>query len=414
MGSISFIKKSRGGSAKSNIFMQEAEPAIKEGIWLKSNKKANAISVVSALATEGTWDTTSKATIPAGMNVGNSVQIGDTVYLFGLDAATPVKAFKYNMATNEYTAIADLPYNVNTPSVITDGIDIYVLGGSGDAAYKILKYVVAENRYEPLKDCTEKIGKVAVLSNKDIFFINESGTSNNVIFKYNLDTQETTVLKTKADGIPVSLKYINAVGVGDYIYIFGGDGSTDATSKYNMKDNTITKLSNPPFALGRKTLIALVGNTVYVLANATTNFCKYNIETDKYEELPATPSAISARSTAVKNNVIYIFGATDAYNKTYTYTIPSYPANTIIVIQGTGKNKTQLYSDNSITGRVLFGFDDAVYSDTNNTIDNNISLYYGTGKAWQAIREVATPATASLLETAKQVARTRSVKIERG
>ena len=52
MGSISFINKkgSSTGDVKLNVFVQETEPEIKEGIWVKTSKQANKVYITNTLS----------------------------------------------------------------------------------------------------------------------------------------------------------------------------------------------------------------------------------------------------------------------------------------------------------------------------------------------------------------------------
>lgn len=54
MGSISFINKkgSSTGDVKLNVFVQETEPEIKEGIWVKTSKQANKVYITNTLSAD--------------------------------------------------------------------------------------------------------------------------------------------------------------------------------------------------------------------------------------------------------------------------------------------------------------------------------------------------------------------------
>ena len=57
----------------------------------------------------------------------------------------------------------------------------------------------------------------------------------------------------------------------------------------------------------------------------------------------------------------------------------------MIIVQGQGQKKTQLYPNKDIEGRLLYGFDDAFCTNELGIIDNNIKLYYGTGTEWVSL-----------------------------
>ena len=79
------LKTKTGTSIVPNIFMQETEPNIKEGIWIQSNKQVDNIEVVDKiLSNDGEWETILKNAIPTNIenNRAGACTIGDYIYIF--------------------------------------------------------------------------------------------------------------------------------------------------------------------------------------------------------------------------------------------------------------------------------------------------------------------------------------------
>lgn len=79
------LKTKTGTSIVPNIFMQETEPNIKEGIWIQSNKQVDNIEVVDKiLSNDGEWETVLKNTIPTDIenNRAGACTVGDYIYIF--------------------------------------------------------------------------------------------------------------------------------------------------------------------------------------------------------------------------------------------------------------------------------------------------------------------------------------------
>lgn len=75
---------------KPNIFIQETEPEVKDGIWVKANKQVDKIEIVENFASgEGSW--TSLPNLPVGLGCDAYACIGDDIYVLDLYSDTIYK-----------------------------------------------------------------------------------------------------------------------------------------------------------------------------------------------------------------------------------------------------------------------------------------------------------------------------------
>lgn len=116
--------------------------------------------------------------------------------------------------------------------------------------------------------------------------------------------------------IPVPTTYPRVVKIDDYLYYFGGRNSSGSiladAYKYNLKEKTLTKLTNIPEAK-RGCAIGCVGTNIYLIAGAnsgsTTNTSyKYDILTDTYTKIANCPIKITDMMYATVGTNIYLLG----------------------------------------------------------------------------------------------------------
>ena len=79
---IQFLNRGKSGEENNitpNIFMQEAEPETKEGIWLKANKPVDKIIFDKNIVEGGNWDTINEyPDLPINIREGVSYcRVGD-------------------------------------------------------------------------------------------------------------------------------------------------------------------------------------------------------------------------------------------------------------------------------------------------------------------------------------------------
>lgn len=86
---IKFMKNN-AKELKPNIFMQETEPEIKEGIWVKANKQVDKIEIVESIL-DGEKGWASLPNLPVELGCDAYACIGDEVYVLDLYSDTIYK-----------------------------------------------------------------------------------------------------------------------------------------------------------------------------------------------------------------------------------------------------------------------------------------------------------------------------------
>lgn len=386
--SIRFLNK--GGSSvaiKPNIFMQETEPEIKEGIWLQANKEMGNVVIVDNVVQGYYWDTKNYSNIPYDFYLGSAVAIGTNIYLFGGYPSDSRKlAYKYDTLTDTYTKLTDIPYSFYNGSVVAIGTDIYLLGGQGSVKNKY-KYDTLTDTYTQLANlATDTYTHPAIAIGTDIYTF---GGYNTTTGTYKYETSTDTYVKL------TDVPYWNAsscvANIGNYIYIFGSNtgGKEKLAYKYDILENTYTQLSELPYSMSYAGAIAMNEKEIYLFGGGTTDttktsLYKYDIETDTYTQLENIPKAFFQGSIVQTNKGIYLLGGA-----TYTNTVQLYANNIIefedkavVINQGNTYSTQILSAPENVQGRLTNSFNDAWYNTTENGLDDTISTYYGDGTEW--------------------------------
>lgn len=389
MGSISFINKkdSDGGSLKPNIFMQETEPETKEGIWIQSNKDISKIETIENLITgKGEW-TNIYSNIPYNFYRGRAVSIGTDIYLFSGDDSLEdkQKAYKYDTTNNTYTQLTNIPYAFNSGEIIAIGTNIYLFGGYS-LDNTILKTAY---KYDTLTDTYTKLANIPygyydagiAAIETDIYLFGTSHTDKLKVYKYDTLTNSYTQLEDIS--VVSSYSNIKCTAINNDIYIII-DGSL---YKYDIQTKSYSNLTKPPFSVDNKTGITTIKNSIYLFGggNSVINIAyKYDTLTDTYTQLTNIPNGFQSGSAVSVNNKIFLLGGSNNMNMVQVYELASYSFDdkSIILVQGTGQYKTQLYENKDIDGRLLYSFDDVKYNTTEDGLDDTLPTYYGTGTEW--------------------------------
>lgn len=379
MGSISFInKKSSGGDTlKPNIFMQEAEPSSKEGIWLASNKKVDKIKMVESFATEGgVWQLLNELENSVSGSSPHA-NIGNKIYIF--DGTTDSRIHVFNIEDNTYEAVTGEAIEPSNGSAIAVDNLIYLFG-VGTGHKQAYKYNPETNEYTEIAAIPSdysygfRDGRT-VLYNNDIYLI-----YSNKIHKYSISDNTYTKIKT---GFPTDVSCTTIVG--SKIYIFY---DTTLTS-YDLETNEIKTLASPTNSTVTARCV-VYNNDIYIFGGSNNKLAfKYSIETNEYTQLDDIPYAFKSGCCVIIGNVVYLIGGSSTASATTPYKQAKYTINTltftdnsVYIAEKSGTYKTQLYENKDIEGRVLYGFDDVLYNSTESGVDNTIPVYYGTGTEW--------------------------------
>lgn len=385
---IQFMKNNTK-ELKPNVFMQETEPEVKEGIWIQSNNNVNKIKSVENLITgEGEWADT-YSNLPHNIwQSAAAVSIGNDIYIFGgYGSANYKKAYKYDTLTNVYTQLADIPYTFQTGRVTAIGTDIYLFGGYNNF-YTAYKYDTLTDTYTQLTNIPYAYYGAGISAvGTDIYLF---GTKHKVADKLKVYKYDTlTNSYTQLENISVVSGYsdIQCLSINTNIYIFFAGSNTNTNLyKYDTLTKIYSPLSKSPFAYG--SAMCVNNDNIYLFignSSDTQNLAyKYDTITDTYTQLTNIPHGFLAGNVVSVLNKIYLLGGDSHMTMIQVYELPilSFDDKTIILIQGTGQYKTQLYENEDIDGRLLYSFDDVKYNTTEDGLDDTLPTYYGTGTEW--------------------------------
>lgn len=398
---IRFINNGKGGGQASsipNIFVQENEPTIKKGIWLQTNKELEHIYGDDDIFIAGEWKPDGSYTkLPYAFNYGNAVSIGTNIYLFG-GGNNNNYTYKYDTLTDTYTRLADK--NFNNGSAVAVGENIYVFGGNNASRYN-----PSTDTYIQLTNPPYSIGygSIATVGTDIYLFGGNSGGSaptygNNYAYKY--DTLNDTY--TQLANIPYNFRNGSATSVGTDIYLFGGYSSASPhpgvdynyTYKYNTLTDTYTRLTNIPSPFYGGSVVN-VGNNIYLFGSGDTNSVsddvsysrhayKYDILNNSYTRLTNIPYIFNYHDFGVLVGTnIFLF--TSSYAQVYVLESSTYENNSVVLAQGRYYQSgygIELYNDELFLMPMLYAFADAWFYTTEDGIITDIPTYYGDGTEW--------------------------------
>lgn len=180
--------------------MQETEPTIKDGIWLKGNYQVDNIIADKNIFAGEEWNITKMSSLkatPYSFSYGSAVSIGTDAYLFGGEGGKTT-AYKYDTLTDTYTKLADIPYSFHQGSAVFNGVEIYLFWS------RVQVMTVIPNDYSNKSiiisqdECSKKtdIGSIGIQNAKfyydRVYYQDENGSLLNTIPTYNGDGTEWT------------------------------------------------------------------------------------------------------------------------------------------------------------------------------------------------------------------------------
>ena len=379
--SIRFLNK--GGSSvaiKPNIFMQETEPEIKEGIWLKKNGTYDGIILDTSIASGMKLIQTVNWTLPFTMTTNQITILNNELYLPGSNK----KFYKYNLDTEEFTELADLPIDMSQGSITTDGNNIY-LGFTSTSPRDLYRYNVTENTFTQLAS-TSAAFSFSRLCYKDGFlyiFGGFSGSNYYSSIKYHIASNKYTSLAS----MPFDAQHCEPFIVGEQIFLFGSyrNNHQAKVAKYDIETNTMTQLNNSPISSTTDGTIGIVnGNLIYIkFSNKNTDYI-YDTKTDTYTEIDQLIVGSFDWSTpyVTDNHKLYFLRNNFKELKIVSLDIKEFETNKVLVQKGTGSFKAEIVSlPENVQGELNIDIKD-VYLTTENGLDDTIPTYYGNGTEW--------------------------------
>ena len=383
-----------GGGNPFNIFIQEDEPEVKEGVWFQEKIEVSPeVNIVETVADADIKWTTTTASIPYSVNLGVVGSYNGYAYLIGGGASSYRKyVHKINLATMEITRLTDAPSTFGDSSYATIGKYIYIFGGGETSTSKkqAYKYDMTNNTFTALASLSkELVNGCAVAAGTDIYLLG-SNSQSNMNIKY--DTINNTY--QTMSNIPASSKYSRACLKDNYIYIFGGYSGTRPTNtayKYNISDDTYAILSNTPVAMFNHLCINYNG-VIFLIGNeqsdSTTSVYAYDSDNDTYSGRGSLPFGLWNSSITIENDKVYTFGGSGSTSSKAIlegeFLSASFDLESgIIICPGTPGSgiATQLCAIQINGGRLLNYLTSAHIVQNNSTIQK-IPTYYGDGSEW--------------------------------
>ena len=390
-----------------NFFVQETEPEVKKGIWVKSNNNyANYITVQQIISDLGEY--TKMTDIPYEFSYASTVAIGTDIYLVGgseFKSAGYSPMTKYDTITGEYTSKTNMPFVFYSKPIALVGTDIYMFGTdrtTGDILSKgVAKYSIVTDTYTIIANdiLPYDFFECAVVGT-DVYLF--GGSKPRTIYKYDTNTG----ILTKMASLPREVRVI-PVAVGTDIYLFQSEASIRYAYKYDTLTNAITSISVPTttdYRSAENAAVVAVGSDIYFFGSSYmmsyNRAFKYSTVTDEYISLADLPFTRYYDGSAVYVGTnIYLLGGyvqissgTSAeyhYDYNYKYTVSletDIPNSSIVIDQGSnGPYSTELFDTPFIEG-LLYKFNSIWLKDNDGVIDAATPAYYGDGTQWVQIR----------------------------
>lgn len=388
---ISFLNKgSGGGSSKANVFIQEAEPETKEGIWFKKtsgtyNKLITADTISSEPYFEvGPTQLYQHKEVP-------SIAVGTDIYMFSDATTASNKAEKYNTITDTCSNLAE--YNPTSDKLSNGGSlfwdeSLNAIGIINNKDYT--HYMLDTNIYDDSGSVNSQFTWYShmLLPNFNNNIYNAAASA--LLILNNINKNVTRV------AIPVTDYYSgwHTILKGNSIYLFPCDSyNMLKTYRYDIDTNSFTELASMPY--GTLKSVAELNNNIHIFGiKDSGNYPQYNkhyiynINTDTWTEAPdlSTPVTLFSRAVTI-NDTIYITSA-DANAKTilkYREPSISFEPNSVVLQNGSTYKTALLTQPANVQGRVTTSFDKAYMTDSSGNLITTDEKYYGNGTEWIAI-----------------------------
>ena len=269
----------------------------------------------------------------ATIKAGNYILQTSTGYLSLRDAQYDSDNHKYNELELTSANVINYSFDISyLTQEVTIGEDTFIPLDKISVPFKIINTNSKDfnTTINGLKSNTELIVAnrdfdVSRISAIDNFTVEGGNTNNgNMQVVFSIDSGNTW--KTMGNGFDVKTvngdynRYIDkAIDIGnDSIYVTG----YDYPFIYNVKSNTITKLTYPEEISNKISTpgIAKYNNCIYMYSYGNYYFVKYNIETNEYTKLnKLDDSYINSRNMVLLGDCLYFFGNNNFNTKNSYY-----------------------------------------------------------------------------------------------
>lgn len=284
LGNNGSLKK----SSLLNVYQQNSTPS-KDGLWIKTNDKEQYLS----LRDDITYKTQKLNDAPFDLDSSKTVVKNNNIYITDDDYL-----YCYDIFTQTYTKLQKMPsdYRISYGDVVLLNNSIYMFGStlssnSKDTAENVFVYDILNQSYVQLNNLPYNFGDgKATIANGEIYLMNFDYIDEfiNDIYKYNVEEDSYTKVTT----IPYNFcgtggsqnNIIEILGINEEIYLFGGtDINQKNTYKYNVNQNSFTKLTDMPIESFNISL-TLVEKEIFIFYPNKIGY-KYKIEEDEFEKL---------------------------------------------------------------------------------------------------------------------------------
>lgn len=309
--------KASGGSdgGQLNVFIQEDEPAIKDGIWITEAIEPQIINITDTFKADiSVLSIDASNSILKGMREQGVCAVGNSIYMFGgsVSGSAQSDVYKYDISTGTCTRIATFPYSAYGIAVVPYNTDIYCFGGRSGTSGKngAYRFNTLDYTFTAIASMPYGSGQhQAAIIGKDIYMF--GGMNGNVIAsacKYNIDTNAYITIES----LPSARNASAVCTLNNKIYIGGGYGSGyNELLEYDPKTNSYTQLPTMPMMVYGMGLEAFAGSLILVGGSdndaAHQNIYMYNIVSQDYTIISQTGGR-GRIDTAIVDDKIYVPG----------------------------------------------------------------------------------------------------------
>lgn len=380
---ISFLNKA-GGGGKPNIFIQEDEPTIKDGIWFKKAKSNyNKLIVTDSLTATPYFELLGKQLYDHSISA--PIAIGNDIYMFGAYSTPGTKVEKYNVVTKEFTALPDIEFS--------EEISTFYLGDN----------IIRIEGYKKNCDFNIAMGTMSPMNTRDTAF---SDNANALVYKdgkahdfdmmnhYILDVATNTVSDTTGAPVRIVPTQIWEEGSDEIYLINCYTGSADANYKYKISTNTYTKLAAMPDGCEALGAASLLNGKIHVFgtqgpATDRTAHYVYDIVSDTWSKgLENVYGNGNGRAVTIGNSIYITQSSADtSYNHILKYTEPvvNFDPNSVVIQNGNTYSTALLTQPANTEGKLVTKFNNIYTTDNAGEIITTEEKYYGNGTDWVLI-----------------------------
>ena len=379
------LKTKSKSSSEPNVFMQEIEPEVKEGIWLQSNKTYQKIDVLESYTDTLEWQEP---------NVISSNILNNTDYIFSINNKVyfiidnnGYKISEYDVNTNSFSNELQLDANSIAKIAVNETENKLLYFDRLNKVYTLKEYDLTTQEENIISNEFSNIIPSRISLVNQILYI---FSSDKKVYTYDIETNILTNL-----GITNPFTYFGSgecfYNNGD-IYLMGNTNLANSSTcyKFNLTSKVFTKLTNIPYSCFGA-VMCLVNNKIYIFGGGDDNnrykFYIYDIETDTYSEESNLQYLVDAGSSVYANNQILIASKSPGDDEhLQILEFPSqleYENDTVVIIEG-DTYSTQLlpYNTEIISGKILYKFLDVKYFNVEEQEITTIPTYYGDGTQW--------------------------------